>query len=96
MKKRYNVIVLTIAVMLVLTACSFSGQVLDGEGMVRSYTQISQEEARQLMEKDGTQIIVDVRTQEEYDSAISPVLSAFRMRALVTENEFYLQTQDMV
>ena len=65
MNKRYHVMALIIEVMLVLTACSSGGQVMDGEDMVRSYTQISQEEARQLMEQDGTQIIVDVRTQEE-------------------------------
>ena len=67
MNKRYHVMALIIEVMLVLTACSSGGQVMDGEDMVRSYTQISQEEARQLMEQDGTQIIVDVRTQEEYE-----------------------------
>ena len=45
---------------------------MDGEDMVRSYTQISQDEAKQMMEQDGTQIIVDVRTQEEYDSGHIP------------------------
>lgn len=64
--------VLIIAVMLVLIACSSVGQVMDGEDMVRSYTQISQKEAQQMMEQDGTQIIVDVRTQEEYDSGHIP------------------------
>ena len=72
MNKRYHVMVLIIAVMLVLIACSSVGQVMDGEDMVRSYTQISQKEAQQMMEQDGTQIIVDVRTQEEYDSGHIP------------------------
>lgn len=66
-KRRWNFIILA-AILLLLTACSSGGQVMDGEDMVRSYTQISQEEAKQMMEQDGTQIIVDVRTQEEYDS----------------------------
>lgn len=60
------------AAILLLTACSSGGQVMDGEDMVRSYTQISQDEAKQMMEQDGTQIIVDVRTQEEYDSGHIP------------------------
>lgn len=34
------------ALLLLLTACSSGGQVMDGEDMVRSYTQISQEEAK--------------------------------------------------
>ena len=72
MKKRYGIIAFITAVMLLLTGCASGGQVMDGEDMVRGYTQISQEEARQMMEQDGTQIIVDVRTQEEYDSGHIP------------------------
>lgn len=37
-----------------------------------SYHQISQEEAKEMMAMDGTQIIVDVRTQEEYESGHIP------------------------
>ena len=44
------------ALLLLLTSCSSGGQVMDGEDMVRSYTQISQDEAKQMMEQDGTQI----------------------------------------
>ena len=57
---------------LLLTACSSGPQVMDGEDMVRSYTQISQDEAKKMMEQDGTQIIVDVRMQEEYNSGHIP------------------------
>ena len=35
---------------LLLTACSSGPQVMDGEDMVRSYTQISQDEAKKMME----------------------------------------------
>ena len=72
MKKRYSKIAFIASVMFLLTGCASGGQVMDGEDMVRGYTQISQEEARQMMEQDGTQIIVDVRTQEEYDSGHIP------------------------
>ena len=78
--------VLIIAVMLLLTACSSGGQVMDGEDMVRSYTQISQEEAKQLMEQDGTQIIVDVRTQEEYDSGHIPGAICIPNESIGTEH----------
>ena len=71
MNKRYHVMALIIEVMLVLTACSSGGQVMDGEDMVRSYTQISQEEAKQLMEQDGTQIIVDVAKGIEADTLLT-------------------------
>jgi len=68
MSKRRGVFIILAAILLLSTSCASSGQVMDGEDMVRSYTQISQEEAKQMMKQDGTQIIVDVRTQEEYDS----------------------------
>ena len=72
MSKRRSIFIIMAALLLLLTSCSSAGQVMDGEDMVRSYTQISQDEAKQMMEQDGTQIIVDVRTQEEYDSGHIP------------------------
>ena len=70
--KHCHLAALIMAFMFLLTACSSGGQVMDGEDMARSYTQISQEEARQMMEQDGTQVIVDVRTEEEYASGHIP------------------------
>ena len=72
MSNRRWVFIIMAALLLLLTACSSGPQAMDGEDMVRSYTQISQEEAKQMMEQDGTQIIVDVRTKEEYDSGHIP------------------------
>ena len=43
--RRWGFIIMA-ALLLLLTACSSGGQVMDGEDMVRSYTQISQEEAK--------------------------------------------------
>ena len=37
-----------------------------------SYTQISQDEAREMMEKDDGHIVVDVRRQDEYDEGHIP------------------------
>ena len=65
-------ILLITAFLLQLTACSTKGQVMDGDGMVRSYSQISQEEAKQMMEKDDGHVIVDVRRQDEYDAGHIP------------------------
>ena len=62
---RYRLILLT-AIALLVTACSSGGQVMDGEDMVRSFTQISQEEVRKMMEKDDGHIIIDVRRQDEF------------------------------
>ena len=46
MSKRRWVFIIMAALLLLLTACSSGGQVMDGEDMVRSYTQISQDEAK--------------------------------------------------
>lgn len=65
-------ILLITAFLLQLTACSPKEQIMDGDGMVRSYSQISQEEAKQMMEKDDGHVIVDVRRQDEYDAGHIP------------------------
>ena len=45
MSKRRWVFIILEVILLLLTACSSGGQVMDSEDMVRSYTQISQDEA---------------------------------------------------
>lgn len=71
MKK--SIFLLLIAILLLLTGCSSgSGQMMDGDGMVNSYTQISQEQAKEMMTRDDGHIIVDVRRQDEYDAGHIP------------------------
>ena len=96
MSNRRWVFIIMAALLLLLTACSSGGQVMDGEDMVRSYTQISQEEAKQMMEQDGTQIIVDVRTQEEYDSGHIPGAICIPNESIGTEHPEELSDLDQV
>ncbi len=42
-----------ILILVVVGGCALRGQVMDGDGMVNSYHQISQDEARELMEADN-------------------------------------------
>ena len=70
--KMWIVALAALLILLFLGGCSLRGQVLDGDGMVNSYKQISQEEAAQMMEEDDGHVIVDVRTQEEYDEGHIP------------------------
>ena len=60
------------ALLLLLTACSSGAQVMDGDGMVRSYTQISQDEAKEMMEQDDGHVIVDVRRPDEFAAGHIP------------------------
>ena len=45
---------------------------MDGDGMLNSYHQITQEEAMRMMGLDDGHVIVDVRRQDEYDSGHIP------------------------
>ena len=62
------------AVILLLVGCARSGQVMDGEDMFlpAAYTQISQEEAGEMMGRDDGHVVVDVRRQDEYDAGHIP------------------------
>ena len=63
---------LMLAVILLLTGCSFKAQVIDGDDPDNGYHQISQEEAARMMRKDDGHIILDVRRQEEYNTGHIP------------------------
>ena len=69
MKKSILILFLGI---LILTGCSQKGKVMDGDDMVRSYQQISQEKAAEMMTLDDGHVIVDVRRQDEYDEGHIP------------------------
>ena len=72
MNKRWVAALAGLICMLVLSACS-RGQVMDGEDMVRkTYTPISQEKAREMMEEEENCIIVDVRRQDEFETGHIP------------------------
>ena len=72
MSKRKRVFIIFAALLLLLTACCSGGQVMDGEDMVRSYTQISQDEAKQMMQQDDGHVIVDVRRPDEFAAGHIP------------------------
>lgn len=70
MKK--NTILFIAAILFLLTGCASRDQVMDGDGMLNSYKQISQEQAKEMMEKDDGHVVVDVRRQDEYDAGHIP------------------------
>lgn len=73
-QRKILIALLLVAVIILLTGCSRSGQIMDGEDMFlpASYTQISQEEARERMGRDDGHVIIDVRRQDEYDAGHIP------------------------
>ncbi len=59
-------------ILLTVSAGCVWGQIMDGDGMVNSYTQIDQETAKRMMERDDGHVILDVRRQDEYDAGHIP------------------------
>ncbi len=93
-----RIALLLAAVIFLLTGCSRSGQVMDGEDMFLpvSYTQISQEEAGEMMERDDGHIIVDVRRQDEYDAGHIPGAILIPNESIGTEPPEELPDPDQV
>ncbi len=76
MKKAYkiNIFVAAVSIVMLLAGCALKGQAIDGGGMsqTKQYTQISQEEAKRMMEQEDGHVVVDVRRQDEYDEGHIP------------------------
>lgn len=67
-------ILLGVCLMFSLFGCGKIGQVIDGDGMVYEpfYAQISQDEARLMIQDDNGHVIVDVRRDDEYARGYIP------------------------
>lgn len=70
--KMYVVIPIILLMVLLLGCSQIRSQIMDGDGMVNNYHQISQEEAKKMMGYVDGHIIVDVRRQDEYDEGHIP------------------------
>ncbi|MBR1724764.1 MAG: rhodanese-like domain-containing protein [Ruminococcus sp.] len=65
-------LILLTAALLCLTACDKAPKGDNTTDAGLSYTQIDQETAKEMMEKDDGHIVVDVRRQDEYDAGHIP------------------------
>ena len=67
------VLLIILCVLFVLSGCSSVKEAdVKEAGTAPAYTQISQEEAKEMMLRDDGHVIVDVRRQEEYDAGHIP------------------------
>ena len=82
-----------ILVLLILTGC---GQVMDGVGMVRSYTQISQDTAKEMMAREDGHVVVDVRRQDEYDAGHIPGAILIPNESIGTDRPEELPDQNQI
>ncbi len=63
MKKKYLLIILSILAMTILSACSSKDN-----STAATYSKITAEKAKEMMDQDPTVTVLDVRTEEEYNS----------------------------
>ena len=95
MNKKARLILLT-AFVLLLTACSSGGQAMDEEDMVRSYTMISQDQAKEMMEKEDVHIIIDVRRVDEFETGHIPGAVCIPNESIGTEQPEELPDLDQI
>ncbi|MBQ9552483.1 MAG: rhodanese-like domain-containing protein [Clostridia bacterium] len=67
-----GVVIIAFAVLLVITVIRGKRNVLDGPDMVNGYTQITQEEAKEMMKLNNGHIVVDVRRPDEFETGHIP------------------------
>ena len=72
MKILLFIIPIALALVLIVGCSMRGGQIMDGDGMVNSYHQISQEEAKTMMGYVDGHVIVDVRRLDEYNEGHIP------------------------
>ena len=84
------------AILCVVTGCSVSGQNTGGNDTAKSYTQISREEAKEMMAKDDGHIVVDVRRQDEYDAGHIPGAILIPNESIGTEQPEELPDLDQI
>ena len=85
-----------VAVLCVATGCSVSGQSTGSNDTAKSYTQISQEKAKEMMAKDDGHIVVDVRRQDEYDAGHIPGAILIPNESIGTEQPKELPDLDQI
>ena len=67
-----RLLLFALAALMLLSACGSGGQIMDGDGMLNTYRQISQDEAKEMMLRPDGHVILDVRRQDEYDAGHIP------------------------
>ena len=82
--------------LLLLSGCGSKGQVMDGDGMLNSYKQISQDEAKEMMLRPDGHVILDVRRQDEFDAGHIPGAILIPNESIGTDKPAELPDPDQI
>ena len=90
------VVLAVIAAAALLSGCNRKGNIMDGDGMMNTYRQISQEEAKYMMTKDDGHVVVDVRRADEYAAGHIPGAILIPNEEIGTERPAQLPDLDQI
>ena len=96
MNRRSRVFIIAAVLFLLCTACSSGTQTVEGTEAQQSFTQISRQEAAEMMEKDDGHIILDVRRQDEFESGHIPGAVCIPNESIGTERPAQLPDPDQI
>lgn len=91
MKK--SLLILLAIILILMSGCA---QKADEDGTERTYAQITQDEAKEMMAKDDGHVIVDVRRQDEYDAGHIPGAILIPNESIGTEQPKELPDLDQI
>ena len=91
MKK--SLLILLAIILILMSGCA---QKADEDNAEQSYAQITQDEAKEMMAKDDGHVIVDVRSQDEYDAGHIPGAILIPNESIGTEQPKELPDLDQI
>lgn len=94
--KRLGLALLCMVLAILLAGCTTGEKPEETESTKSSYTQISQETAKEMMAQDDGHVIVDVRRQDEYDAGHIPGAILIPNESISTEQPSELPDLDQV
>ncbi len=93
---KYKLLFLFVLLLFLPAGCGRKDKVMDGDGMLNSYHQITQAEAKEMMKKEDGHVIVDVRRQDEYDTGHIPGAILIPNEIIGTEKPEELPDMDQI
>ncbi|MBR1421943.1 MAG: rhodanese-like domain-containing protein [Ruminococcus sp.] len=94
--KKLIAIILSAAALVLTVGCAADKNDSSEEDIKGIYVEISQEDAKQMMDNDDSNIIIDVRRQDEYDEGHIPGAVCIPNESIMTEQPEELPDKDQV
>ena len=94
--KKLIAVILSAAALLTAAGCAADKNGSSEEDIKGIYVEISQEDAKQMMDNDDSNIIIDVRRQDEYDEGHIPGAVCIPNESIMTEQPEELPDKDQV